>query len=104
MTEPISRRTFIGTSAAAAAAFAFPSGVFTQGSSALRVGLVGCGGRGTGAAQNCLTGSTGVELVAMGDLVPDRLKESRAELAKLGLAGYKVTDASAFTGFDAYQK
>ena len=104
MTEPVSRRTFIGTSAAAAAAFAFPSGVFTQGSSALRVGLVGCGGRGTGAAQNCLTGARGVELVAMGDLVPDRLASSRAELAKLGLAGYKVTDSSAFTGFDAYQK
>ena len=104
MTDPVSRRTFIGTSAAAAAAFAFPSGVFTQGSSALRVGVIGCGGRGTGAARNCLESSPGVEVVAMGDLVPDRLARARAELAKLALAGYKVTDATAFSGFDAYQK
>lgn len=110
MTEPVSRRTFLGTSAAAAAAFAFPSGVFTQGSSVIRVGLVGCGGRGTGAAGNCVLSSAGVELVAMGDLVPDRLASSRAELAKLAASnpdfarGYKVTDDRAFTGFDAYQK
>jgi predicted dehydrogenase len=110
MTEPVSRRTFIGTSAAAAAAFAFPSGVFTQGSSVLRVGVVGCGGRGTGAARNCLESSPGVELVAMGDLLPERLKSSRAELAKLATPGsdfarkYKVTDATAFAGFDAYER
>jgi predicted dehydrogenase len=104
MTEPVSRRTFIGTSAAAAAAFAFPSGVFTQGSSVLRVGVIGCGGRGTGAARNCLESSQGIEVVAMGDLMPDRLTRSRAELAKLNLAGYKVTDATAFSGFDAYQR
>ncbi len=110
MTEPVSRRTFIGTSAAAAAAFAFPSGVFTQGSSVIRVGLIGCGGRGNGAAQNCVLSSPGVELVAMGDLVPDRLASGRAELAKLAASnaafarGFKVTDDRAFTGFDAYQK
>jgi len=110
MTEPVSRRTFIGTSTAAAAAFAFPSGVFTQGSSVLRVGLVSCGGRGTGAARDCLTGSPGVELVAMGDLMPDRLASSRAELAKVAASNadfgkrYKITDDRAFTGFDAYQK
>jgi predicted dehydrogenase len=110
MTEPVSRRTFIGTSTAAAAALAFPSGVFTQGSSVIRVGLVGCGGRGSGAARDCLTGSSGVELVAMGDLMPDRLASSRAELTKLAASnaaiarGFKVTDDRAFTGFDAYQK
>ncbi len=104
MTEPVSRRTFIGTSAAAAAALAFPSGVFTQGSSVLRVGVVGCGGRGTGAARQCIQSSPGVELVAMGDLMPDRLARARAELGKLALAGYKVTDATAFSGFDAVEK
>ncbi len=104
MTEPVSRRTFIGTSAAAAAALTFPSGVFTQGSSVLRVGVVGCGGRGTGAARQCIQSSPGVELVAMGDLMPDRLARARAELGKLALAGYKVTDATAFSGFDAVEK
>ena len=48
----------------------------------IRVGLIGCGGRGTGAAA-ILRRRDGVELVAMGDLVPDRLAQCRAELAKL---------------------
>jgi predicted dehydrogenase len=110
MTEPVSRRAFIGTSAAAAAAFAFPSGVFTQGSDVIRVGLIGCGGRGTGAARDCLTSSAGVALVAMGDLLPERLKESRASLAKVAAGDadfarkYQVTDDRTFTGFDAYKK
>ena len=106
----ISRRAFVQTSAAAAAAFAFPSGVFAFGADTIRVGLIGCGGRGTGAARDCLGGSEGVELVAMGDLVPDRLEQSRAELAKAAAADsalaakLKVTAERCFTGFDAYQK
>ena len=109
--EPVTRRTFIQTSAAAAAAaFAFPSGVFAAGSDTIRVGLIGCGGRGTGAARDCLRASAGVELVAMGDLVPDRLEQSRAELTKAASADpdlaakYKVTPERCFTGFDAYTK
>ena len=76
----------------------------------IRVGLVGCGGRGTGAARDALRGSEGVELVAMGDLFPDRLEACRANLAKLAgenpafAAKFKVTPERSFTGFDAYQK
>jgi myo-inositol 2-dehydrogenase/D-chiro-inositol 1-dehydrogenase len=106
----ISRRAFVQSSAAAAAAFAFPSGVFAFGADTIRVGLIGCGGRGTGAARDCLAGSEGVELVAMGDLVPDRLEQSRAELAKAAAADsalaakLKITPERCFTGFDAFQK
>ena len=107
----VTRRTFIGTTAAAAAAFAFPSGVFArQSSDVIRVGLVGCGGRGTGAARDCLTASAGVQLVALGDLVPDRLSQCRAELDKVAAENsdfaskYKVTNERTFTGFDAYKK
>ena len=108
--SPISRRTFVQTSAAATAAMMFRSGVHIYGSDVIRVGLVGCGGRGTGAARDCLRGSEGVELVALGDLVPDRLAQCRTELAKAAAespefaAKLKVTDATCFTGFDAYQK
>lgn len=108
------RRTFIQTTAAAAAAMAFPGSIplmgLRRGSDTIRVGLIGCGGRGTGAAMDCLRGSDGVELVAMGDLAPDRLASSRAELAKATAsspalaAKYKVTDELTFTGFDAYKK
>jgi predicted dehydrogenase len=107
--DPVSRRTFIQTTAAATAAIVLPGGVHVSGSDVIRVGLIGCGGRGTGAASDCLRGSDGVELVAMGDLVPDRLAKCRTELtasaAKYGFtAKYKVTDERCFTGFDAYKK
>jgi myo-inositol 2-dehydrogenase / D-chiro-inositol 1-dehydrogenase len=106
----VSRRTFIQATAAAAAAMAMPGGVHAAGSDVIRVGLVGCGGRGTGAARDCLRSSRGVELVALGDLVPDRLAKCRAELARAAgenadfAAKYKVTDDRCFTGFDAYRK
>jgi predicted dehydrogenase len=108
--DAVTRRTFIGTTAAAAAALALPGGLFAQGSDRLRVGLVGCGGRGTGAARDCLRSSTGVELVSLGDLVPDRLARCRENLAEAAsesaefAAGYKVTDEQCFTGFDAYEQ
>ena len=108
---PISRRTFVqaATAAAAAAAFA-PAGVFAQGRDVLRVGLVGCGGRGTGAVRDCLRGTEGVEVVALGDLQPDRLETCRTELGRVAerdaafAARYTVTPERCFTGFDAYQK
>ena len=106
----IDRRTFIGTTAAATAAMAFPFGIRLHGSDVIRVGLVGCGGRGTGAARDCMRGSEGVEIVAMGDLMADRLAQSRETLRKAVAdtpalaAKFRVTDDKAFTGFDAYQK
>ena len=105
----VTRRTFMSTSAAAAA-FAWSGGVRLFGSDTIRLGLIGCGGRGTGAVSDCLRGTEGVELVAMGDLAPDRLAQSRTELEKLvqstpALASrIKVTPDRAFTGFDAYQR
>ena len=106
--EAVSRRTFIQATAAASAAVMF-SGAHIAGSDTIRVGLVGCGGRGTGAARDCLRGSEGVELVALGDLFPEAVAKCRAELAKAVegsalAAKYKVTDERCFTGFDAYQK
>ncbi len=107
--DPVTRRTFIQTTAAATAAIVLPGGIHAAGSDVIRVGLVGCGGRGTGAASDCLRSSDGVELVALGDLVPDRLAQCRKELTanadKNGFAArYKITDERCFTGFDAYQK
>ena len=106
--DSVSRRAFIQTTAAASAGLIF-SGTHIAGSDVIRVGLVGCGGRGTGAARDCLRGSDGVELVALGDLFPEAVTKCRAELAKAlegsGLeAKYKVTDEQCFTGFDAFQR
>ena len=108
--NPVSRRTFMQTTAAASAAFVLPGGVYMAGADVIRVGLIGCGGRGTGAAADCLQSSDGVELVALGDLTPDRLAQCRKALAEQAAgnasfaAKYKVTDERCFTGFDAYKK
>jgi predicted dehydrogenase len=110
MTETVTRRTFVQTTAAATAALAFPGGAYAAGSDVIRVGLVGCGGRGTGAARDCLRSSDGVELVALGDLTADRLAQCRTQLQTAAAedpafaAKYRVTDDRCFTGFDAYQK
>ena len=109
---PVTRRNFIHTTTAAAAAMAWPGsahGFFAFGSDVIRVGVIGCGGRGTGAIGDCLRGTEGVEIVALGDLAPDRLADCRTELGKLAAnpafaSRIKVTDATAFSGFDAYQK
>jgi len=104
----VSRRAFLKTSAAtigaSGAILSLPQRVYAGGSDTLRVGVVGCGGRGTGAARDIAAGAEGIEIVAMGDLVPDRLAKSRAQLAENIPEQYRVDDARAFTGFDAYQR
>ncbi len=76
------------------------------GSDELRVGLIGCGGRGTGAAEQALRAAAGVKLVAMGDVFKDRLDLSLKTLqGKEGLADkISVPPERQFIGFDAYQK
>jgi predicted dehydrogenase len=107
----VSRRGFLHASAAAAAALAIPAWpAFAQREAPLKVGAIGCGGRGTGALRDCLTGSPDVEVVALADLFPDRVASCRASLARVAAenpalgARIKVTDGSVFTGFDAYEK
>jgi myo-inositol 2-dehydrogenase / D-chiro-inositol 1-dehydrogenase len=79
-------------------------GAWAQGSDEIRVGVIGCGGRGTGAARNVVDAAPGVRIVAMADAFKDRLDESRAILAgKLG-DKFAVTDATCFVGLDAYQR
>lgn len=105
--SPSTRREFIKVSATlGAAAMATPllsRSVFAAGRDEIRVGLIGCGGRGTGAAANCLESSEGVRLFAMGDLFRDRLDQSRQNLEGHGDAA-KVPDEHCFSGFDAYEK
>jgi predicted dehydrogenase len=91
--------------AAAGAAAVLASGnyAFAAGSDTIRVGLVGCGGRGTGAANNAVSSADGVELVAMGDLFKDRLDGSKGSLKGQLKEKFKVTDGSSYSGFDAYK-
>ncbi len=105
---PSSRRTFLKTSALAATTAGLQSSlhVHAAGSDILRVGLIGCGGRGTGAASQALSADPHVKLVAMGDVFEDRLQMSLRNLAALeGIAGkLDVPSERQFVGFDAYKQ
>ncbi|MHC4842571.1 MAG: twin-arginine translocation signal domain-containing protein, partial [Planctomycetota bacterium] len=71
----ISRRDFVKASAAIGAVAILPGKekLFAQGSDKLRVGIIGCGWRGTGAAMDCVHSSPNIEILAMADLFSDRL-------------------------------
>ena len=100
----LSRRSVIG---AGTAAFTIvrPELVRGAGKEKLKAGLVGCGGRGTQAAQQFLEGSENVELVAMADVFEDKLEGSLRKLKSTPVqASVKVDAEHRFTSFDAYRK
>ena len=68
----------------------------------LKVGLVGCGGRGTGAIQNLLEAANGIVVTAYGDVFADRIESCRKTVKEN--FGQDVPDANCFVGFDAYKK
>lgn len=103
----LSRRDFIKTTSAATLAAMIPTtGVmFASGSDKVRVGLIGCGGRGTGAAIDCINSSSNVVITAMGDLFQDRLESSLKRLTeKSKKENLSITPERCFSGFDAYKK
>ncbi|HAM73579.1 MAG TPA: oxidoreductase [Verrucomicrobiales bacterium] len=107
------RRDFLKASSTAALASAVAS-PFILGSRArgaaspgdtLKVGLVGCGGRGTGAAAQALGADANVQLVAMGDVFPNAIQNSLSALkTQVKEEKLKVTPDTMFSGLDAYRK
>jgi len=80
--------------------------VHAAGSEEIHVGLVGCGGRGSGAAMNALsTSKTGpIKLVAMADAFKDRLDSSYNGLSQAGGKAVDVSEDRRFVGFDGYKQ
>ena len=107
-----SRREFLKTStaaasAAAAADLAFPSLARAAGASEkIRIGFIGCGGRGTGAAAQALKADSNVELWAMGDAFPEPIDRSlkAVQAAVNDEKKFNVASERKFSGIDAYQK
>lgn len=103
----LTRRCFLKTSTAAGAAvlagLRLPS-AYAQGSGQLRVGLIGCGGRGTGAATDCVGSASGVKIVALADAFKDRLDGCRNGLNRLGKGKADIVPERCFVGLDAYKK
>lgn len=103
----ISRRDFLKTASTASLATlaARSGGLFASGSDLIRVGLIGSGGRGTGAALDCVRSSPNVVIAAVGDLFKDRVDSSLARLKKnLKPENIAVTPETCFSGFDNHKK
>jgi myo-inositol 2-dehydrogenase / D-chiro-inositol 1-dehydrogenase len=110
MTNPSSRsrREFLKTSALAGSALIAPAILRGQSGGTdvptLKVGLIGCGGRGTGAASQALHADKNVVLTAMADVFEDKLKESLEQLRHEAPDKIKVEEDHCFVGLDAFQK
>lgn len=78
---------------------------YASGSDIIKVGLVGCGGRGTGAAAQALTSAPNVRLVAMSDVFNDQIEKSYQNLKKIDEIKDRVdiADKNKFTSFDGYK-
>lgn len=116
--ENLSRRKFLGNAAAIGALGAFGvQGVITACSRritlpvpldeapdgpVLKAGLIGCGGRGSGAAIDFLNAGPNLQVTALADLFQDRLDEARAKI--MDKKNMDVPEENCFLGFDAYEK
>ena len=106
------RREFLKTGAVAAGALALSANVHAAGSDMIKVGLIGCGGRGTGAAHNVMNSAKGVSIVALGDVFKDQLSNCRGSLndlakdKKIKELGNTVDlpEDRCFVGLDAFDK
>jgi len=80
------------------------SAVYAQGSPKIKIGLVGCGGRGGGATVNALHADDGAELVGLCDLFPDKAQKKLDELKLTDAATQvNVTKDNLFSGWDGYK-
>ncbi len=103
------RREFLKISAAATAGAAAGSlslarSAHAAGSDVLRIGLIGCGGRGGGAAANALGADANTRLVALADAFSDRLQSTLGSLKREFNERVAVDAEHCFVGFDAYQR
>jgi len=102
-----SRRGFLKSATAAgsaAAILATGNYAFAGGSEQIKIGLVGCGGRGAGAAVDALQADPGVHLTAVGDVIKAPIERSVGALKKHETFGPRilVPEANQFVGLDAY--
>jgi predicted dehydrogenase len=101
----LSRRDFVkgSTVAGLAALLTNTSRIHAAGSDKIRVGIIGCGRRGTFDAKNCVKSSENVVITAMGDLFADKLENCRNYLKEKLPDKVQVTNENCFVGWNAYK-
>jgi predicted dehydrogenase len=102
---PTTRREFIGKTAGAASALTVAQSAWAAGSDQIKVGLIGCGGRGSGAANQALsTKQEGIVLHAVADAFKEKADGSLSNLRTKHAEKVQVDDSRIFTGLDGYKK
>src|SRR5690606_1511844 len=105
--QNLHRRSFIKTSAALAGVTLLSqwslAGAYAAGSDVIKVAVVGCGGRGTGAAFDAIATGANIQIVALADAFLDRLEEAYSKLMERHPDKMAVTTETKFVGFDAYK-
>ncbi|MEX1041723.1 MAG: Gfo/Idh/MocA family oxidoreductase [Pirellulaceae bacterium] len=104
-----SRRQFLKTStllggALATGGLTLPRSVHAAGSDTLKAALIGCGGRGNGAAKNATVGDSNLKITVLADVFPDKVEASRSILKRTLGDRMEVPDENCFSGFDAYKQ
>lgn len=107
--EGTDRRSFLKTTTAAISAMAIASldverFAHAAGNDIIRVGMIGCGGRNSGAAVQALKADPGARLVAMCDIFMDRVKAKREEIKKQCPEQVNVDDDHCFVGLESYKR
>ncbi|GEM65866.1 Gfo/Idh/MocA family oxidoreductase [Sphingobacterium faecium] len=106
--EKFERRDFLKTTAAIAGGTVLSSmpivGAFAAGSDVIKVALIGCGGRGTGATFDALSSGFNIKVVALADAFKDNLDSTYKTLKDKWQDKIDVSDQHKFVGFDAYKE
>src|SRR5437762_10230846 len=106
--NPLTRRSFLHRGAAGVAGAALVSGfphiVNAEAAKAIKIGIVGCGGRGSGALSDAMNADPYVVLTAMADVHADRLETSYKNISTAKPEQVKVPENQMFVGFDAIDR
>jgi predicted dehydrogenase len=101
--ESTTRRDFLKVAGTAFAAGALVNRAWAGGGDTIKVGLIGCGGRGSGAVVDCINGSPNTKIVAIGDVFQHRVDSTKKTLARFK-DRTDLNDDRCFVGLDAFEK
>ncbi|HEY3899786.1 MAG TPA: Gfo/Idh/MocA family oxidoreductase [Chthoniobacter sp.] len=102
----VNRRSFLRATTGAVALSALAPERFVHGAenNTIKLGMIGCGGRGTGATNQALTAIPNIQLVAVGELFEDIANKAIKNLTAIHSTKVDVTPDRLFLGFDAFKK